>query len=251
MGRFIRIKSFFSGAVFMLILICLAVPIFAASSSTTIQVVYNNIKIFIDDVLITPKDASGKIVEPFVYNGTTYLPVRAVAESLGKAVTWDGKTQSVYIGKHESSTPSVYLEDLKVFNKTLNSSIQPTPTGTIWKPTDIDNLGNSYLHGIKFKHSSAGYLGSSGGFTNTYNIDMKYSKMKGKLVYSSTEARGNNDYAYIKLYGDGVLLYTSPSIKADTKPFDFEVDLTGVSSLDLYVEAKDVDFGIVDTGLYQ
>ena len=63
-----------------------------------IQVYYTGIKLVVDGVQITPKDANGSTVEPFTYNGTTYLPVRAVGDAIGKQVRWDGNTQTVYIG---------------------------------------------------------------------------------------------------------------------------------------------------------
>ena len=65
----------------------------------TIQVLYNDISLVVDGVPVTPKDANGVEVEPFVYNGTTYLPVRAVGEAINKQVTWDGNTKTVYIGE--------------------------------------------------------------------------------------------------------------------------------------------------------
>ncbi len=55
------------------------------------------ISIYINGTKITPKDGNGKVVEPFTVNGTTYLPVRAICEALGKTVTWDGSTISVKI----------------------------------------------------------------------------------------------------------------------------------------------------------
>ena len=73
----------------------------AASSTVTkkmIEVNYMGIKLVVDEVEVTPKDASGNVVEPFTSSGTTYLPVRAVANALGKEVTWDGDTRTVYIG---------------------------------------------------------------------------------------------------------------------------------------------------------
>jgi uncharacterized secreted protein with C-terminal beta-propeller domain len=52
------------------------------------------VNIYVDDVKLEPKDANGNPVEACVYNGTTYLPVRAVGEAYGKVVQWDGSTQS-------------------------------------------------------------------------------------------------------------------------------------------------------------
>jgi len=37
-----------------------------------------------------------KIIEPFIYNGTTYMPVRGTAKLAGMDVEWDGSTKSVY-----------------------------------------------------------------------------------------------------------------------------------------------------------
>lgn len=45
------------------------------------------------------KDANGQTVYPIIYNGTTYLPVRAVSAIMREPVEWDGGSKSVYIGK--------------------------------------------------------------------------------------------------------------------------------------------------------
>lgn len=84
--------------------------VFAKSGTEMIEALYNNIKIYVDGVKIEPKDATGKTVEPFIYNGTTYLPVRAVGEAIGKEVNWEGSTQSVYIGKMPGK--ETYLTDV-------------------------------------------------------------------------------------------------------------------------------------------
>ncbi|MDR3277307.1 MAG: hypothetical protein LBT12_00920 [Oscillospiraceae bacterium] len=78
----------------------------AANLTQNIAATYRDIKIYIDLTLITPKDANGAVVEPFISNGTTYLPVRAVAEALGKEVSWDGGTSSVYIGAQPTAVPT-------------------------------------------------------------------------------------------------------------------------------------------------
>ena len=80
----------------------------AASTITTktIEAQYMGISLVVDGVAVTPKDASGNVVEPFVSEGTTYLPVRAVADALGKSVTWDGETKTVYIGQVPGTTES-------------------------------------------------------------------------------------------------------------------------------------------------
>lgn len=71
---------------------------FAEPVKQNIEAVYNDIKIVIHGEQITPKDGDGNIVNPFIYDGTTYLPIRAVSEALGETVAWDGSTNTVYIG---------------------------------------------------------------------------------------------------------------------------------------------------------
>ena len=50
--------------------------------------VYSGVDIYVDDARLDARDANGNPVEVFIYNGTTYLPVRAVGEAVGKAVQW-------------------------------------------------------------------------------------------------------------------------------------------------------------------
>ena len=71
--------------------------VFATTETKTIEVLYNNIKVYKDNVLCELKDANGTTIEPFIYNGTTYMPVRGTANLADMQVTWDGATQSVYL----------------------------------------------------------------------------------------------------------------------------------------------------------
>ena len=42
-------------------------------------------------------DVNGKTVEPFTYNGTTYVPIRAVAENMGSYVGYDASTKTAIV----------------------------------------------------------------------------------------------------------------------------------------------------------
>src|SRR5665648_169606 len=93
-----KIKGFLSGIIVMTLIFSMSVTVYAVVGSKSITASYNNIKIYVDQKLVTPKDVNGNIVEPFIYNGTTYLPVRAVGDAFGKEVSWDADTKSVYVG---------------------------------------------------------------------------------------------------------------------------------------------------------
>lgn len=76
-------------------LIFSSITIFA--DTTEIKAFLSDIKINLDGKILELKDSQGNKITPIVYNGTTYLPVRAIAESLGKEVQWDEKTNTVII----------------------------------------------------------------------------------------------------------------------------------------------------------
>lgn len=109
-----KIKGYIAGLT-TAILLCSTVA-FAQSIEKTVTAVYNNIKIMIDGTQITPTDANGNVVEPFIIDGTTYLPVRAVATALNQDVNWDGNTNTVYIGKMPKTDYTINTETLKEFS---------------------------------------------------------------------------------------------------------------------------------------
>jgi hypothetical protein len=83
----------------LLSVIAVSASALALSDTRQLNAAFNDIKVYIDGELISPKDALDRPVEPFIVDGTTYLPLRAVAEALGKEVEWDGPNQSVYVGR--------------------------------------------------------------------------------------------------------------------------------------------------------
>jgi len=85
----------------------------AAFKRESINVTYRDIKLVVDGKAFTPKDANLNIVEPFIYNGTTYLPVRAVSQALGKEVIWDGDVNTIYIGKRSPDGSSPVAQIIK------------------------------------------------------------------------------------------------------------------------------------------
>lgn len=73
-------------------------PVEAAKSTqatVSVSATYRDIAIIIDGVPLIPTDAAGNVVEPFLIDGTTYLPVRAISEALDLSVSWDNATSTV------------------------------------------------------------------------------------------------------------------------------------------------------------
>ncbi|WP_373166322.1 copper amine oxidase N-terminal domain-containing protein [Agathobaculum sp. Marseille-P7918] len=78
-----------------------------AVSNRTITVSYGDITIYLNGEKKVATDVSGKVVEPLIYEGTTYVPVRAISEWFGKTVTWQGSTNSVLINDSAFSDTEV------------------------------------------------------------------------------------------------------------------------------------------------
>lgn len=75
--------------------------VIGAGASSTLQEIkaYLNsgITVKYNNAVQTMTDTNGKTVYPITYEGTTYLPVRAVSKMLGIGVEWDQATQSVLL----------------------------------------------------------------------------------------------------------------------------------------------------------
>lgn len=68
----------------------------AAAKVKNISVdIHSDFTIVVDGAAQVFKDAAGSRVYPMLYNGSTYLPLRAIGGLMGKSVAWDGKTQTV------------------------------------------------------------------------------------------------------------------------------------------------------------
>ncbi|MFD2368991.1 stalk domain-containing protein [Brevibacillus sp. GCM10020057] len=74
----------------------LTAGLFPASSDaqvakTTLTANYNNIKVLYNGVQVPTT------IEPFIVNGTTYIPLRMMAGVFNKNITWDGTTYTINV----------------------------------------------------------------------------------------------------------------------------------------------------------
>lgn len=73
-----------------------ATGMFADTLVSTIQAeLHKDLTIIVDGEKQAFEDANGATVYPIMYNGTTYLPVRAIGNLMGKNVGWDEATQTI------------------------------------------------------------------------------------------------------------------------------------------------------------
>lgn len=69
--------------------------------------------------------ASGKEVHPLVYNGTTYLPLRAIGELMNKNVNWDQTTQTVSLSGTRTTRVSEGTPDNSTDARTVSAQVCP------------------------------------------------------------------------------------------------------------------------------
>ncbi len=80
------------------------------------------IKFLVDGEQWEPKDSAGKKLAPILYNGSTYLPVRAVSEALNVAVNWDGSTRTVVLGEQPDGRLLANLDFVRPNNNAFKTT---------------------------------------------------------------------------------------------------------------------------------
>lgn len=71
-----------------------------AANQQEIKAIINyELKMKLNGADFNPMGADGKQLRPITYNGSTYLPARAIAQALSIAVDYDGPNQIVYLGE--------------------------------------------------------------------------------------------------------------------------------------------------------
>lgn len=195
---------------------------YAANTTTLYDVMTNGIRIVLDGKELNPTDVNGNSVEPFVYNGTTYLPVRAIATAMGKAVYWDGPEFTVYLGDMDGK--------LEYPTKELT---EKDNIGDRWYESDNlkDNYGNFYTRAI-----------TTNGDDKTFEAlcGMKYSRLTG--VAYVTEGYSGDESTRILIKADGKTVYKSPEIDKRSAPVYFDVDITGCNDLEIVCTYNLSDF---------
>ena len=84
-----RVQGFVAGLLTAAVIMAYGVTAFAAGNGWNITVY--PIKVLVNGEVLQPTDASGNPMEVFTYNGTTYAPLRALAEAYGLEVGYDSQ----------------------------------------------------------------------------------------------------------------------------------------------------------------
>lgn len=75
----------------------------AFAAGTQIEVAFRNLTYMFDGVEKAPIDGKG-----FIYEGTTYVPLRFMSDSLGKKVAFDEATSTIWVGNNPNQVVAAY-----------------------------------------------------------------------------------------------------------------------------------------------
>ena len=150
--------------------VAIGATVYAANLTKKIDVLYDDIKILSNNIEFMPVDEQGSQVEPFIYEGTTYLPVRAVSEALGKNVSWDSETKTVMVTDNEDIEYSkiAIRNFFKLFSEKRYDEMKNFTSGSV-----------------------AGYEFSEGVF------GMKEASLDGIIYAGNKELENENKFAFI------------------------------------------------------
>ncbi|MCR8629947.1 copper amine oxidase N-terminal domain-containing protein [Paenibacillus radicis (ex Xue et al. 2023)] len=229
-----KLKGFVMGACIFALLASVGTA-FADGKLTNINVVQGGLKLFVDGKLIKPTDSDGKIVEPFIYDGTTYLPLRALSNALTnnqKEVKWDGDTSSIYVGQ----APVAAQTDIKEV-KTYND-----------KDSYVFKEERAAFNILDKKITPFNRFSSYESFT--YMLHSNYSQINGQLVVPYTNL-GNTNAGGISFYnvdkkGNKTLIKSFKTV-AGNDPVQVSVDVRGVEILEIQTYNKNANANSIET----
>lgn len=184
-------------------------------------------------------DAGGNRVYPISYNGTTYLPVRAVSNMLGIGVDWDGATQTVLLGKTGATVNPMETYKPYTSYQSVSRVISDWHDGPIFyqKSTTPENIGgetaSSWLNLYNPKNN---WAEDSNTLLCSFNIGGKYKTLTFKAY--------TNEDATLTVKGDNDSLLGEFKLTAGQTPQTFTIDLLNTKQLTFLLNNGVETYGI-------
>lgn len=134
-------KKWYVLTIIIVMISALALSVSASTGTVQRTLSYNDIKITLDGQEITPLDANGNSVEPFIIDGTTYLPVRGIASALGLDVNWDQTTKTVQLNTGSVSAPATPQSESRIISADFTDLYEVEGVdGVLYLKLQITNL---------------------------------------------------------------------------------------------------------------
>lgn len=116
--------------------VLLTTPSFAMQAQKSLEVVYNNIKITYNNQEVAMDTA----LEPFLVDGSTFIPLRKMGEVFDKNVTWDAATYTVNVTDKTPAVSQSTVDELKKQVSDLTAQLNTAKASLQEKETLVANL---------------------------------------------------------------------------------------------------------------
>lgn len=205
--------------------------------AANINVDMGGIRVFWDGIETDLPNARGERVEPFIYNGTTYVPLRAMAGLMGLPVAWNQQELAVYLDGERPSGTIIPASEMVNYDGN--------------KSEDRDRYVNkTYKYNLKDKTYTCeeAIVHYRGEFE--YMLNGHYSRLTATAVMPY-ESVGSNEEGYIEFYscGDGedwelIDRYDLQQTKGEV---DIDVNLRGADNLRIFFYGHGYNVVMYDT----
>lgn len=153
--------------------------------------------------------------QPFVMDGRTFLPVRAIAEAIGMPVDFNAGTNTVYLG----ASPHVV--------RTTETRLYSMPFQEVGNAAWFVSTGNEQNNTIRLIGD-----GRFNGNRQSHVVYMLDGTLNTVLTGTFLPLRdGGTGTATYRVFGNGRLLHETPTIGSNTPARPFEIDISGIVEL--------------------
>ena len=202
------------------------------------------------------KDEAYQVNITDVTNKCINAAIEEAEQYLSEGNTADARTAiqtaKIYVGDEDELEDEITrIESFEPVSLTdLDTFYTDEQYATIyeWDSDDTDNLGNTYESGILVVDNSWGLtFYDSYGVLLSYMIDGEYNTLTGTFVLHN-DSKDKTDEKYsnqLYIYGDGNLLYTSCVMRGGVTPEEINLDITGVSELQILFKGENQSGDIV------
>ncbi len=193
-----------------------SIGVFAAGGKV-IEVFYSIKDIKIDNISQMPKQ------QPFTYNGTTFVPLRFIADKLGQPIKYDAETQTIFIGKFDGE--KVYVGDGLQLANLKGTQFSAQTINETAKLKDV--LENEYSKYILLDYKSTDVDKPSGEFE--IPINHEYTKFNSTISFTENSNRPDKPIQF-NIYADGKRIYAG-TIEPGALPKDINLNIEDVRTL--------------------
>ncbi|RUS47892.1 hypothetical protein [Cohnella sp. AR92] len=206
-------KSAMVASVMAFGLLCGAVGAGAATGIQQIKAALNwNLKFQVDGSSWSPVDGNGNKLAPIVYNGSTYLPARAIVEKVGGTIGLSGNTISITT---PSGSVDGYPTDLG--GGSSNSGNSSGSSGSSGSSSGSSSSGTSSTNGMTAETAVA--LGKTLTFADSYSYEGTEYSTSNSITVTSVKSITRDqiaDLGFRKPEEDADIEYKLVKIKVST-----------------------------------